>query len=160
MKGIVGIVAGGCCAIVIACASHQATAVQSMPPQTTGGAPQPAPRPNSPEADQIDALVAQIEKARGLPLEHGAVPQVENIHSSAMSGGTAPVAPTATCEIPKGQSDTCKQSCTLSDSICANAKKICDLAGQMAGDAWAAQKCSDGNATCATAKKQCCECMP
>ena len=56
--------------------------------------------------------------------------------------------------------DTCKQSCTLSDSICANAKKICDIAKQLGADPWADQKCSDGNATCSAAHKQCCDCTP
>jgi hypothetical protein len=162
MKGLVGVVLGTCCAIVIACsASPKSAAVMPQPPPTAQDM-HVAARPNSPEADKIDALVADIDQARGsmqLPEQHGN--RALAPRTSGMSGGSAPVAPTAnmTCE-PKGQGDTCKQMCTLSDSICVNAKKICDIAGEMAGDDWAAQKCADGNATCDAAKKKCCECMP
>jgi hypothetical protein len=122
----------------------------------------PPPRPNDPRADQIDALVAQMDQVRDemqLPEQHG-VRMTSGVEpATAMGGGVVP--PTApTCEQPKGQSDICKQSCTLKTSICGNAKKICDLAGEMAGDAWAEQKCADGNATCDAAKKKCCDCTP
>lgn len=164
MKGLVGIVVGAFCAIVIACAARQAAPMQVPPPSTnSGGAPpQMAPRPSDPRADDIDRLFAQIDQSRRdakLPEQHGEV-QSGNAHAMSTTAGSAPVAPPATCDQPKGQSDTCKQSCTLKDSICENAKKICDIAGEMDGDRWAAQKCADGNATCDAARKQCCECMP
>ncbi len=76
------------------------------------------------------------------------------------SSGTTPMAavpeapPSATCV--RSPSDTCTQTCTLSDSICRNAKQICDLADQLAGDAWATQKCTSAKDT--TATRRCCEC--
>jgi hypothetical protein len=161
MRGLVGVVLGTCCAIVIACSGGQRATMAPQPPQTNVAAPLP-PRPSDPRADQIDTLVAQIDQQRGemnLPEQHGERTSGVEPRSTAMAGGTAPpVAPT--CEQPKGQSDNCKQSCTLKTSICENAKKICDIAGEMAGDEWAAQKCADGNATCDAARKKCCECMP
>ena len=66
------------------------------------------------------------------------------------------VAPMATCV--RNPSATCSDTCQLSDSICDNAKKICDIANQLPGDDWAAKKCSEGNETCSAAKTQCCEC--
>jgi hypothetical protein len=53
---------------------------------------------------------------------------------------------------------TCTDSCKLSDSICDDAKKICDLADQLPGDGWAAGKCASGNASCTDAHAHCCDC--
>lgn len=57
-----------------------------------------------------------------------------------------------------GTSDTCTSACTLADSICDNAAKICALAEQLAGDRWAADKCTDGKASCEQAHAKCCAC--
>jgi hypothetical protein len=57
------------------------------------------------------------------------------------------------------QSDTCKTSCTLSDSICSNANKICDLASSMPGDNWAMNKCAKANKTCESSRTKCCGCQ-
>jgi hypothetical protein len=63
----------------------------------------------------------------------------------------------ATCRpAPK---DTCTQSCTLSDSICVNANKICRIAEQLQGDKWATDKCTSGKTTCEAAHMSCCHCQ-
>jgi hypothetical protein len=61
-----------------------------------------------------------------------------------------------TCE--RAQNDSCRQTCTLADSICEDATKICNLADQMPGDAWAKDKCDSARATCTDSQKQCCGC--
>jgi hypothetical protein len=142
VKGIVGLVAGACMALAIACAASQA------PMAVT---PQMAPASGS-SHDQIQELANQLDAKRvelKLPEQHGIV-------NNATPMGTTPDVPACA----RAQSDTCTQTCTLADSICDNSKKICELADQLAGDAWAAQKCADGNATCAAATKRCCECTP
>lgn len=81
---------------------------------------------------------AQIESAPAQPL--GALPSTQD---------------------PKcrpAQTDTCKTSCTLSDSICSNADKICKLAQSMPGDNWAMNKCAKANTTCESSKTKCCGC--
>jgi hypothetical protein len=55
-------------------------------------------------------------------------------------------------------SQTCKDSCTLADSICDNAKKICDIATELRSDVWANDKCTSGNASCVAAHDKCCGC--
>ena len=60
----------------------------------------------------------------------------------------------------RNASAVCTQTCQLSDSICANSEKICDIANKLPGDEWAATKCKDNRATCTTATTQCCECTP
>lgn len=57
------------------------------------------------------------------------------------------------------QNDTCKTSCTLSDSICLNADKICNIAKTLPGDNWALNKCAKANATCESSKTKCCGCQ-
>jgi hypothetical protein len=141
--GIVGLVAGACMALAIACAARQAPMAVS---------PTMAPASGSSPHDQIQDLANQIDGKRvelKLPEQHG-------VGSSATPMGSTPEVPACA----RAQNDTCTQTCTLSDSICDNSKKICELADQLAGDAWAAQKCADGTATCAAATKRCCECTP
>ncbi|HEX7837935.1 MAG TPA: hypothetical protein VF469_10760, partial [Kofleriaceae bacterium] len=53
----------------------------------------------------------------------------------------------------------CKDACTLSDSICNNQQRICDLAKQLAGDDWAAGKCTSARASCQAAHASCCSCV-
>ncbi len=122
---------------IAACASRRDA--QTMPAQA-------APVMASPQHDEITRLAQEIETERGT-LGLPASP------AHAMSGGNGNAV-----ECTRSAASTCAQSCTLSDSICDNAKKICDLAKQLPGDAWADQKCSDGTATCDQAKAACCAC--
>lgn len=55
--------------------------------------------------------------------------------------------------------DRCTSACTLSTSICSNQQKICDLAKQLAGDDWAANKCESARASCQSAHDSCCSCV-
>ena len=143
MKGLAGLALGAFGAVVIACAASHKSAVQPVAPPSSAGGVQPMPG-EAPQHDEIDQLAREIETQRvqmGLPVPAQA-------HAVEMA--------TATCH--RSEADSCKQTCTLTDSICTNAKKICDLASQLANDAWAAQKCSDGNDTCNNAKARCCAC--
>jgi hypothetical protein len=56
------------------------------------------------------------------------------------------------------QSQRCKDVCTVSTSICNNQQKICDLARQLPGDDWAANKCESARASCKAARDSCCTC--
>jgi hypothetical protein len=155
MKGSLGLVLGTLCAIVIACsASHkEATMAPAVPPQQRS---QEFPRPNGPEADQIEQLSHEIDTQR----EQMNLPEPAHTNSCAncARNPTEAMAAGQPSECHRSESDTCKQTCTLSDAICGNAKKICDLANQLAGDQWATKKCSDGIDTCNAAKQRCCTC--
>jgi hypothetical protein len=148
---------------IVACAMGGAQKAMAPAPQTAVAPAAPElPQPNTPQDDQIASLSRDIETARDtlrLPPptpgtgRTGAEPMSTDVKPS-----VAPVEPTqATCH---PASDTCSQTCTLSDSICGNAKKICDIANELPGDAWASNKCVEGNETCAAAKKRCCDCAP
>jgi hypothetical protein len=152
---------------IVACAMGGAKPSTAPPPTAVAAPATPElVQPNSPQDDQIAELSRDIETARGtmgLPAptpgtaHTGAMPMTSDVKPSVAPVG--PVEPTtqATCH---PASDTCTQSCTLSGSICDNAKKICDIANELPGDAWASNKCVEGNETCAAAKKRCCDCAP
>ncbi|HVV82828.1 MAG TPA: hypothetical protein VHE35_07095 [Kofleriaceae bacterium] len=62
----------------------------------------------------------------------------------------------ATCE--RSPRPVCQDVCNLSDSICDAAAEICQLAGSLPGDAWAAGRCDAGKGSCATSRERCCHC--
>jgi hypothetical protein len=110
--------------------------------------PRPASSPSqqSPH-DEIQALSNEIDGQRT---------QLGVTNASPMAVPTNPVAVAASC--PRPDNDRCSQTCTLSDSICGNAKRICELADQLAGDSWATGKCDNAKQVCDDATKHCCEC--
>ena len=72
--------------------------------------------------------------------------------------GLKPAASDPTCKV--GASQTCTDSCNLSDSICKNADRICVLAKELGGaDAYANETCDRGNASCKASRERCCGCM-
>jgi hypothetical protein len=58
-----------------------------------------------------------------------------------------------------GTGTVCTDTCKLANSICENAKKICDISKELPGDAWATGKCTDGETSCNTAHEKCCGCQ-
>ena len=151
MKGLPGILAGVCAAIVIACAASPRSAMVASPPMaptSTGGA---AASPH----DQIAELDAEIAAQRGqlaLP-----PPAVQPMAAGVTVAAVPSPADDPTCHPAK--SETCSTSCTLAGSICSNATKICELAKQLPGDDWAAVKCAGANETCKAAHDKCCGCQ-
>jgi hypothetical protein len=121
---------------IAACASQRA---QTMP----SAASQVMPAQSS-QRDEITRLSQEIA-AEGRTLGRGGDP-------------AHPMSAASTTECARSMASTCTQSCALSDTICDNAKKICDLARQLPGDAWAEQRCADGSATCDQARAACCAC--
>jgi hypothetical protein len=107
-----------------------------------------------PRRDEITALWAQTRDWRreaGMELEPDgdAVVQMERM---SVRGAAA------VCEPPPSPPDGCVDVCGLADAICDNAERICDLAGELKGDDWAAGKCSDAKASCREATQRCCSC--
>lgn len=155
-------VAAALCMALVACAMGGKRAPQSVSPSaehTAAGAPahaQPTgPMPGDPRAE-IERLAGEIDAERGRmglaapTLPAGAPPQAEPM-------GSTPVSTDPSCK--HANTDTCNQSCTLSDSICSNAARICKLATQLAGDEWAAGKCAQAKQTCESAHQTCCSCQ-
>ena len=62
------------------------------------------------------------------------------------------------CAPPPSPRAACVDVCTLGDSICDDAARICDLAAQLPGDPWAADKCAGGKASCERSRQRCCDC--
>lgn len=145
------LLAAACCMVVIACAAGGRA--KTAAPESTAGAA--SPMPESPR-EQIEQLEAQIEASRTeLGLEAPTEPQIQSAPTQPM--GAMPSSDDPKCRPAK--TETCTTSCTLSDSICGNADKICNLAKGMAGDTWAAGKCAKANTTCEASRTKCCGCQ-
>ncbi|MBK9031372.1 MAG: hypothetical protein IPL61_08545 [Myxococcales bacterium] len=140
---LVSLLAAAALTALIACGARPQRADTSAPPLAPVGAIH----------DQIVALDQQIAVDRDA--QGGTAPDataIEAAHTMSVLDAVG------VCARPLD--DTCGDVCTLSDSICGNASKICDLAGQLPGDDWAAERCDAGKATCVTASQRCCACAP
>lgn len=62
-----------------------------------------------------------------------------------------------TCEL-EHYPDECDDMCGLSESICRNSERICELANELAGNAWAAEQCESATRSCKRARIACCNC--
>lgn len=106
---------------------------------------------------ELERRVAELEQQRTtMQLPEPA------ISSSAASEGATPMGSVprstdASCK--PARTERCTSSCTLSDSICTNASRICELASQLPGDGWAATKCAQAKQTCESAHETCCSCQ-
>lgn len=150
--------------LVVACCIAIASCGASRQKSSEAGAPAAAPEagtagaevmPATPRA-QIEDLDRQIAADRAqLGLDEPTDAMVQGAPAAPMS--VAPASEDPTCR--PAATDTCKTSCSLSDSICGNAEKICKLAQDMAGDDWAANKCAKANQTCEASRAKCCGCQ-
>jgi hypothetical protein len=100
------------------------------------------------QIEQLDQQIADHRAQLGLATPTGD----ELVAASTLSADTIAM----TCQ--RATSDTCADVCSLGDSICENADKICDLASQLPGDRWAGERCDAGKATCKVASERCCAC--
>jgi hypothetical protein len=161
MKPITGLALGAVCTIVVACAAGSKSAVPPEPPSAAGGTPDMS---RGAEHQEIDRLDQEIDAA----LAKGKMPAVAAPRCGANCAASAaepmgaeallPTAEDTSCH--PANSATCTDSCTLKDSICKNAGKICDLAKQLGGtDGYANEKCVKGKASCQTAHDYCCNCQ-
>ena len=119
--------------------------------------PEPAPvmmgaRPDSVRAqiDELDRDITSRMDSAALPAPTGA--DVEAVRPVTMDAAAK------VCTPPPTPSASCDDACRLGDAICDDARRICDLAQQLPGDAWASGKCDSGKASCERARQRCCDC--
>jgi hypothetical protein len=142
---------------LVACGSakQRAASPQTMPESSAAGGA-PADMPGSTGHSEIEKLSAQIDTQRA---ELG----LAEPPTAPMSSGTAPATPMSTIPLSTDASckpaktERCDGSCKISDSICTNASRICELAGELA-DGWSATKCARAKQTCDGAHDSCCSC--
>lgn len=154
MSGAPGIVLGVAAALVVACsaAPKQTMAPTQAPAPAAHGQDVMTPPTQDPRgqiewySQQIDAQRKQIGLPETILQEMSAPPETSPPHA----------AQDAACHA--GASETCHSACTLSDSICDNADKICKISDDLGDDEWASGKCIGARSTCADAHKRCCTC--
>jgi hypothetical protein len=144
------------CVALASCGAKKAPMSAASPSEASsaGGGAAPAIMPGTPQAE-IDQLFGEVEQRRielQLPEPKAASPDSPISPLSA----PPPLSTDATCKPAK--TERCSSSCTMSDSICTNAERICKLASELVGDSWAADKCSRSKQTCDAAHTSCCSC--
>ena len=148
------LLAAAWCALAIAACAARAPAARPAVAPAAAAPPRADTQviPADPHAE-IRQLAARIDADRGTL----ALPPPPVCAPSACDATPMAEAPKASSCQP-APSDACHDTCTLSDSICDDAKQICDLASQLAGDTWAAGKCASAKQTCTDAHARCCAC--
>jgi hypothetical protein len=129
-----------------------------------GGARQTAPapaagEPSVPLAGETHAAIEALDAQIAADLDKLGIVRPPPPLGAAPFAVSDIVKPSADPTCTAGTSDTCKDTCTLADSICDNAGRICEIAGELVGDAWAAEKCASGKASCDAARERCCGCL-
>ena len=107
------------------------------------------------QREEITALWTQIRQWR-LDAQLGVEPDAAAV--AAMSERSVADA-AATCASPTPAAGTCREVCDLGDAICDNARAICRIANDLAGDVWAQGKCASAKASCHEAEARCCGCQ-
>lgn len=144
------LVAGAGAAALVACAAAKAPAPAAHSPAHDVTAPPLAGRP-----DELRERIRQLDAdiAAALATADLGAPDAAAVEATA----SVPLADLrTTCE--RSSRQLCQDVCRLGDSICDNASAICELADQLPGDAWAAERCSAGKASCKRASERCCTC--
>jgi len=149
-------------ALVVACGAAQKSmtspAASGAEPPSSPATPMPGDRRG--EIDALDrAISAELAKLGLATSEPAACAATDACTPEPFAEryDMMPRVQDATCK--PAASDVCTQSCELSDSVCTNADKICDLAKQMGGaDAYANEKCQRGNESCKRTRERCCGC--
>jgi len=155
MRVIVGVIAGACCALVIACAPGGRPRNATAPAPTSAEAAPGMPQDPHSQIERLDQEITEARTKLGLP----EVAPVASCTGPNCPSVAIPMAATSDPTCHPATNDTCTNTCTLSDSICGNATKICDLAKQMQGDTWAADHCTSATTSCQTAHVRCCGCQ-
>ena len=152
---VIGVVIAG----IVACGGGMSAKRATMSPRTDGGTPLQGG--HDPRIEKLDAAITAEFAKLGEP--RPVVPPVEcpsppcampTVRMEPLS-----VKPTNDPACKPGAATTCKDTCTLADSICDNAESICKIAKELGNDAWATGKCTDGETSCKTAHDRCCGCL-
>ena len=160
-----GILLGVACATMVACAAMGGAKQAARPAPTAGGAdasmmPQPNGSSEHAEIVQLDQSISDELVNRGIAVPADATCGA-TCDMGAIAMDTKPVTQDPRMKSCKpGASDTCQDSCTLSDSICRSSDRICDIAHQLGDhDAYANDKCVRGSQSCQASKQRCCSCL-
>jgi len=153
--------AAGCVALLAVALLAMGLACGGSRPKAAASAPSPAAAEmrEEPRA-QIEALDREI--ASDMAKANVAPPVIAPCSgpSCAAAMSTPFATPTTIDSVCRtAQSQRCTDVCTLSTSICNNQQKICDLAKQLPGDDWAANKCESARASCKASNESCCTCQ-
>jgi hypothetical protein len=145
---------GAACVAAIACSGARPKSPSGTAAPGAESAAEGGPRG---EIDRLDREIAG-------DMQRAHVPQPATATCSGAGCAAAMSAPfvtptTTDLQCHPASTERCTEMCTLSTSICRNQERICDLAGHLPGDDWAANKCETARASCKAAHDSCCSCL-
>ena len=132
-------------ASLIACGGKMGRPMQAAAPDAMM-----RPSDSRAEIDRLSADIAAREQTAGATAPDGAAIEA----AQPMSIGDVQ----GVCAAPLTPPPACTDVCTLGTAICDDARSICRLADDLIGDAWAAERCDAGKASCQAAQQRCCDC--
>jgi hypothetical protein len=153
------VVLGAACAIALACGGAQLGAKSPAPPApaaATRGESLTMPGDARAEIEELDRQITAELAGAQVP-----APAIPSCSGPACTAAVAepfatPTTSDSTCH--PAATPRCTDVCKLGDSVCHNQERICELAAQLAGDDWAANKCTGARASCKAAHERCCSC--
>ena len=154
-----GLVLAIACALALAgCGGARSAAAPARP-----AAASPSPLAPAAPAGDPRAEIAALDRDIAAALSRG---QIAPPPAAACSGAACATAMSAPFATPTSADpachpapvERCTDACTLAASICRDQDRICELARQLAGDDWAANKCTSARASCQAAHERCCSC--
>ncbi len=157
-RTLLGLVLAASLGALVGCgaAKRPSAAPITSPADTSQAGSSPAESLGRDPKAEIEELSANVDAQRtelGLAEPASMPPGAEPATPMAI-----PLSTDASCKPAK--TERCQGSCKISDSICTNASRICELAKDLVADAgWAATKCARANQTCEAAHDSCCSCQ-
>jgi hypothetical protein len=148
------LIAGAAIAAIVACGGGS--------PKKAAVAPGTADAGAAPPVGKHDHRIVEAEEKINTALKQLGVDPLPTIVTPCgdppcgMRTQSAKPSEDPTCQ--HGETQTCKDTCTLADSICENAKTICDISKEL-NDTWANNKCAGAEISCENARKKCCGCV-
>jgi len=154
MRILIALLLGAGLAAIVACGSSKSMSARSAQPAAMAGHADP----NRARIEELDAKIGADLAKLNLERPPTPAPTCANPPCPDRMSAT-PVKPTSDPTCKPGPSEACKDSCTLADSICDSAGRICEIAAELKNDAWAIEKCGSGKASCDVAGERCCGCQ-
>jgi len=152
------VVLGAACALALACGggSLGARSPASPAPGAARGESLTMPGDARAEIEELDRQIT--EELAGAQVAAPAIPSCSGPACAAAVAEpfATPTTGDSTCH--PAATPRCTDVCKLGDSVCHNQERICELAAQLAGDDWAANKCTGARASCKAAHERCCSC--
>jgi hypothetical protein len=156
VQALLAVLLGACCAVALACGASRDKSSPAAPSAAPASADTRVQDMRA-EIEALDREIAAVQAGESLPAPAVASCAGASCAEAMSRPYTTPSTSDPACR--PAASPACRDTCTLATAICKNQQRICELAAQLAGDDWAANKCETARASCTAAHDRCCSCV-